>query len=88
MKRYEEQYQVHFEIDVSIQSASTDTIAVDMENRPFRDETGKLLLRPGGHGALLSNLNQFLAGDIVFLKNIDNIVPIISSRQRSCIKKS
>ena len=74
-KRYEEQYHVHFEIDVSIQSSSTDTIAVDMENHPFRDESGKLVLRPGGHGALLSNLNQFLAGDIVFLKNIDNIVP-------------
>jgi hypothetical protein len=74
-KRYEEQFNVRFEIDVSVQSASTDTIAVDMQNRPFRDETGKLVLRPGGHGALLSNLNQFLAGDIVFLKNIDNIVP-------------
>jgi hypothetical protein len=74
-KRYEEQYNVRFEIDVSVQSAPTDTIAVDLQNCPLRDEAGKLVLRPGGHGALLSNLNQFLAGDIVFLKNIDNIVP-------------
>jgi hypothetical protein len=74
-KRYEEQYNVRFEIHVSVQSAATDTIAVDLQNRPFRDEAGRLVLRPGGHGALLSNLNQFLTGDIVFLKNIDNIVP-------------
>ncbi|MCX5857976.1 MAG: DUF4301 family protein, partial [Deltaproteobacteria bacterium] len=74
-KRYEEQYNVRFEIHVSVQSAATDTIAVDLQNRPFRDDAGRLVLRPGGHGALLSNLNQFLTGDIVFLKNIDNIVP-------------
>ncbi len=74
-KRYEQQYDVRFDIDVSIQSADTDTIAVDMENRPFLDEAGKLVLRPGGHGALLSNLNRLPAGDIIFLKNIDNVVP-------------
>lgn len=75
IKRYERQHDVHFDIDVSIQSADTDTIAVDMENRPFIDEAGKLVLRPGGHGALLSNLNQLSEGDIVFVKNIDNVVP-------------
>jgi hypothetical protein len=74
-KRYEQHYDVRFDIDVSIQSADTDTIAVDMENRPFLDEAGKLLLRPGGHGALLSNLNRIPAADIIFLKNIDNVVP-------------
>ncbi len=74
-QRYEQQHDVHFDIDVSVQGADTDTIAVDMENRPFIDEMGKLVLRPGGHGALLSNLNQLSAGDIIFLKNIDNIVP-------------
>jgi hypothetical protein len=72
---YEKQYNIRFDIDVSIQSAGTDTIAVDMENRPFRDETGRLVVRPGGHGALLTNLNRILQGDIVFLKNIDNVVP-------------
>lgn len=74
-KRYEQQYDVRFDIDVSVQSANTDTIAVDMENRPFLDEAGKLVLRPGGHGALLFNLNRLPAGDIIFLKNIDNVVP-------------
>ncbi|MBA4397714.1 MAG: DUF4301 domain-containing protein, partial [Syntrophus sp. (in: bacteria)] len=73
--RFERQHDVHLDIDISVQSADTDTIAVDMENRPFHDESGKLILRPGGHGALLSNLNRLSAGDIVFLKNIDNIVP-------------
>lgn len=74
-ERCEQQHDVHFDLDISVQSADTDTIAVDMENRPFMDEKGKLLLRPGGHGALLANLNRLSAGDIVFLKNIDNIVP-------------
>ncbi len=74
-KRYEQQFSVRYDIEVSVQSACTDTIAVDMENRPFRDEAGNLVLRPGGHGALLPNLNQLSKGDIVFVKNIDNVVP-------------
>ena len=60
-------------ISFSEQKASTDTIAADMENKPFRDN-GKLLFRPGGHGALIENLND-LDADIVFIKNIDNVVP-------------
>ena len=47
---------------------------MDLENRPFRDRDGRLLFRPGGHGALLYNLDD-IDGDIVFIKNIDNIVP-------------
>jgi hypothetical protein len=74
-KRYEQHYDVRFDIDVSVQSADTDTIAVDMEGRPFLDEAGKLVLRPGGHGALLSNLNRLPGADIIFVKNIDNVVP-------------
>ena len=62
------------EIEFSVQHPSTDTIAVDMENRPFRDERGRLVFRPGGHGALLENLNR-LDGEIVFIKNIDNVLP-------------
>ncbi|MDD2476421.1 MAG: DUF4301 family protein [Dysgonamonadaceae bacterium] len=62
-----------FNVTFSIQKPSTDTIAVDLENKPFRDE-GVLLFRPGGHGALIENLND-LHSDIVFVKNIDNIVP-------------
>ena len=49
-------------------------MAADMENKPFRDKDGKLLFRPGGHGALMENLND-LDADIVFIKNIDNVVP-------------
>ena len=71
---YEKRLGVHFDIGLSIQSESTDTIAVDLENRPFRDRDGRLLFRPGGHGALLYNLDG-IDGDIVFIKNIDNIVP-------------
>lgn len=65
---------VQFEITLSIQKPSSDTIAVDLENRPFRDRQGHLLFRPAGHGALLANVNE-LQGDIIFLKNIDNVVP-------------
>ena len=71
---YEIKYNVKFEIFLSIQFPSTNTIAADMEGNPFRDETGKLMFRPGGHGALLKNLSDIEA-DIIFVKNIDNIVP-------------
>jgi len=65
---------VHIEVSYSVQKHTTDTIAVDMENRPFIDSSGRLLLRPGGHGALIENLND-LECDMVFIKNIDNVVP-------------
>lgn len=63
------------EVDVkfSYQKKSTDTIAVDLENNPFRNEFGKLVFRPGGHGALIENLNA-LEGDVIFIKNIDNVI--------------
>ena len=70
---YTQKYGVEYNISFSEQKASTDTIAADMENKPFRDN-GKLLFRPGGHGALIENLND-LDADIVFIKNIDNVVP-------------
>ncbi len=57
----------------SFQNKSTDTIAVDLNNNPFRDEMGKLVFRPGGHGALIENLNH-LDADVVFIKNIDNVI--------------
>lgn len=63
-----------FTISFSHQAPSTDTVAVDGEGRPFRDADGKLLFRPGGHGALLANLAGSDA-DLVFVKNIDNVVP-------------
>ncbi|WOK06175.1 DUF4301 family protein [Imperialibacter roseus] len=71
---YEKQYGVKFEVSFSEQKASTDTIAVDMSNQPFRENDGGLLFRPAGHGALLSNLND-LNADVIFVKNIDNVVP-------------
>lgn len=58
----------------SFQQKETDTIAVDINNEPARTKDGKLVFRPGGHGALLQNLNA-LKTDLIFLKNIDNIVP-------------
>jgi len=61
-----------FEVQLSTQKSSTDTIAVDLENKPFRDAKGRLVFRPGGHGALIENLNE-LAADVVFIRNIDNI---------------
>ncbi|MES2575645.1 MAG: DUF4301 family protein [Bacteroidota bacterium] len=57
----------------SYQNKSTDTIAVDLYNNPFRGKNGELVFRPGGHGALIENLNN-LDADIVFIKNIDNVI--------------
>ncbi|WP_373798893.1 DUF4301 family protein [Bacteroides heparinolyticus] len=70
---YAQKYGVDYNVTFSEQKPSTDTIAVDMENNPFRD-VGKLLFRPGGHGALIENLND-LDADVIFIKNIDNVVP-------------
>jgi hypothetical protein len=66
-----------FEVDFSHQQRSTDTLAVDPEHRPFRLADGTLLFRPGGHGALLDNLQRLADGGagLVLLKNIDNVVP-------------
>lgn len=65
---------VNFEVTYSTQKKSTDTIAVTMQNEPFEEEDGSLLFRPAGHGALLENLNDIKA-DLIFIKNIDNVVP-------------
>ena len=66
---------VKYDISLSEQKASTDTIAVNMDNTPYRDADGNLLFRPAGHGALLENLNERDA-DVVFIKNVDNVVPL------------
>lgn len=71
---YEEKFIVKYDISFSEQRRSTDTIAVNMDNTPFREKDGLLLFRPAGHGALLANLNDIIA-DIIFIKNIDNVVP-------------
>lgn len=74
LKKFEEKYNVHYDVTFSEQLPSTDTLAANPDNTPFRTKEGKLLFRPGGHGALIQNLNQQDA-DIVFVKNIDNVVP-------------
>lgn len=70
---YENKLGVQFNVEFSEQKPSTDTLAADAENNPFRDN-GELLFRPGGHGALIANLND-IQSDIIFIKNIDNVVP-------------
>ena len=72
-RAFEAKFDTVFDFDISIQDPATNTIAVDLDKRPFRDESGRLFFRPAGHGALIANLNG-LDADIVFVKNIDNIV--------------
>lgn len=71
---YEKAFGVKYQISYSEQKPSTDTLAVDLDNQPFRQEDGTMLFRPGGHGALLENLND-ISGGLIFIKNIDNVVP-------------
>lgn len=71
---YEEKLGVKFHISYSEQKPSTDTLAANPDGTPFRTADGKLLFRPGGHGALIENLNEQEA-DVIFIKNIDNVVP-------------
>ncbi|SEA22120.1 protein of unknown function [Segatella bryantii] len=71
---YEKKFGIKYNISFSEQKASTDTIAANEDNTPFRNEDGSLLFRPGGHGALIENLNAIDA-DVIFIKNIDNVVP-------------
>ncbi|MBE6297519.1 MAG: DUF4301 family protein [Bacteroidales bacterium] len=72
-EHYEQKFGVRYEISFSEQKQCTDTIAVDADNAPFR-ENGAIVFRPGGHGALIENLND-IAADVIFIKNIDNVVP-------------
>ena len=66
---------VKYNVTMSEQKQSTDTIAVNLDNSPYRDQDGNLFFRPAGHGALIENLNERDA-DVVFVKNIDNVVPL------------
>jgi hypothetical protein len=82
---YEALFDVKYHIGFSEQKPSTDTIAADENNEPFRDK-GRLLFRPGGHGALIENLNDIDA-DIIFIKNIDNVVPDAHKKPTVLYKK-
>jgi len=76
--RVKEFYELHYDLKLNVsfseQKSSTDTIAVEMDNTPFRNPDGTILFRPGGHGALLNNLND-INTELIFIKNIDNVVP-------------
>ena len=71
---FAQKYGIKYDITFSEQKPSTDTIAANPDNTPFREADGSLLFRPGGHGALIENLNEIEA-DVIFIKNIDNVVP-------------
>ncbi|MDN3674896.1 DUF4301 family protein [Flavobacterium branchiarum] len=72
-ERLEKESGTKINISYSYQNKSTDSITVDLENKPVKTEDGKLIFRPGGHGALIENLND-LDADIIFIKNIDNVI--------------
>ena len=71
---YAEKYGIKYDISFSEQKPSTDTVAANPDGTLFRNDDGSLLFRPGGHGALIENLNEIEA-DVIFVKNIDNVVP-------------
>ena len=81
--KHDENLRVYF----SYQYGNTDTIAVDYQNKPVRDEAGKIVFRPAGHGALLTNLNEQDA-DIIFIKNIDNVAKTTFFPENSTYKKA
>lgn len=80
--KLEHEYGVVYELSTSVQKPSTDTVAANLDGSPYR-ENGGLFFRPGGHGALIENLND-LDADIIFIKNIDNVVP--DSRRADTLK--
>jgi len=86
-KKYEEKYHVLFDISYSIQKPSTDTLAIDDKNEPFRETDGSLHFRPGGHGALLDNLND-IEGELIFIKNIDNVTHDWNKKDTITCKKA
>lgn len=72
ISKYEERYDIKFDIQFSEQMSKTDMVALDKKGELIRNEDGSILFRPGGHGALIENLNA-LEADLIFIKNIDNV---------------
>jgi len=85
-EKYEDLFDIRYELTFSLQKSSTDTIAVDANNKPIREMDGRLMFRPGGHGALIENLND-RESEIIFIKNIDNVVPDSSKGETYLYKK-
>ena len=85
--KYEEIFKIKYDISLSTQKSSTNTIAVDIDNKPFRDLKNQLVFRPAGHGALIENLND-LNADLIFVKNIDNVVTDIKREPTIIYKKA
>lgn len=73
-KIFEKMFGVKYDVSFSIQKTSTDTVSIDADGNLLRDENGEIIFRPGGHGALIHNLNE-LDADIIFIKNVDNVIP-------------
>ncbi|MEG1738522.1 MAG: DUF4301 family protein [Odoribacter sp.] len=73
-KVFEKMFQVKYDVTFSIQKPATDTVSLDATGELLRDEEGQIVFRPGGHGALIYNLDE-LKADLVFIKNIDNVIP-------------
>lgn len=73
-KVFEKMFHIKYEVTFSIQKPSTDTVSIDARGELLRDGDGKIVFRPGGHGALIYNLDE-LKADIIFIKNIDNVIP-------------
>lgn len=81
--KMEQKFGVKYQVSLSEQKPSTDTVAATVDNQPFRTDDGRMVFRPGGHGALIENLND-LDSEVVFIKNIDNVVP--DSRRESTVR--
>lgn len=71
--KVEEHSETKIDISYSYQNKATDSITIDSKNKLFRDQNGDLVFRPGGHGALIENLGN-LDSDVIFIKNIDNVI--------------
>lgn len=87
IESYAKLHGVSINVTYSEQKKSTDIIAVDLDNTPFRDDNGQLVFRPGGHGALIENLNK-LTDELIFIKNIDNVLPDRLKPQTILYKKA